>query len=146
LEDEIERLQLYLEIEHMRFGDKLKYELILDDTMEDLTLEIPSMILQPFVENAIWHGILPQDRQGYIEILFHMYSYDVLEVLITDNGPGIAYSKNAEKPHHTSMSMDITRERLILLGKQTGKEYAINISEVDSQEGGTQVYLQIPVR
>ncbi len=146
LEDEIERLQLYLEIEHMRFGDKLSYELILDETMDDLTLEIPSMILQPFVENAIWHGILPQDRQGYIEIMFHMYSYDILEVLITDNGPGIENSENEEKPHHTSMSMDITRERLKLLGKKTGKEYAISITDIDTEEGGTQVYLQIPVR
>ena len=68
LEDELERLELYLKIEQMRFGDKLKYSIHLNDILDPTDIRIPSMILQPFVENAIWHGIMPSDLAGRIVV------------------------------------------------------------------------------
>ncbi len=144
VEDEIERLELYLNIEKMRFGDKLDYEVNYDPELVAIGARIPSMILQPFVENAIWHGILPKSDKGKVDVTFRILEDSILEVVIHDNGLGInkINEKNGKK-HHTSMSMDITKERLVLLGKQTGKAYSIDITEID--KGGTQVYLKIPL-
>ena len=147
LEDEIERLKLYLEIEKMRFREKLNYDIRLDEGLDPLDIQIPSMLLQPFVENAIWHGILPLDKPGLILIKFKMIQDDLLEINIEDNGVGINNALNkGDKKHHTSLSLAITKERLELLGHQTGKASKIEIKEINPEKGeGTSVYLVIPV-
>lgn len=146
LEDEIARLKLYLEIEQMRFGEKLSYKIEMDEELESMGIEIPSMILQPFVENAIWHGVLPKKENGLVEICLEYYGDSVLDVVIKDNGLGIDTVKKENKPHHTSLSMEITRERLELLSKHSGIDYTIEVSSILEQDGGgTKVHLRIPI-
>jgi len=142
LEAEIERLNLYLEIEKMRFGDKLNYAINIHDDQDIDALKIPSMILQPFVENAIWHGILPLAGEGKIEINFFVDHEDTIEIYIKDNGPGID-SKQSEKRHHTSISMQVTSERLELLSKMTGKDFFVEAKNREDVEG-TVVYIKLP--
>ncbi|MBO6515347.1 MAG: histidine kinase [Bacteroidia bacterium] len=146
MEDELERLKLYMDIERMRFGDKLSYEILFKDDFDDVSFSIPSMILQPFVENAIWHGILPQEKPGYIRLSFEVIEEaDILAVTITDNGIGIDHARKTKKKHHTSVSLEITKERLDLLGKQNGKYYRVDIEQRNGEEGGTSVYIEIPI-
>lgn len=147
LEDEIERLELYLQIEKMRFGDKLNYHIEVDDKIDIFDIKMPSMLLQPFVENAIQHGILPLNRPGNITIRFKLRINLFLEIFIEDDGVGINSNKNASKnEHHTSISVNLTKERLALISKQSAKECYIKITEVDPAKGeGTIVYLLIPI-
>ncbi|MBO6515727.1 MAG: histidine kinase [Bacteroidia bacterium] len=146
LEDEVERLQLYLNIEKMRFGEKLEFEVNVDENLDMTGVKIPSMIFQPFVENAIWHGILPKPGMGKVVVHFKTIDANILDVVIEDDGMGIAKTlEKGDKQHHTSMSMDITKERLELLGKQSGKTYSIEVLDLGGKEGGTRVHFTIPL-
>lgn len=149
LEQEVERLELYLKIEKMRFGDKLNYAIDFDDDTDTIGIVIPSMIIQPFVENAIWHGILPLEGQGAIKIHFKEHSKNMLIVQIEDNGIGIQKSLEGgseSKRHHTSLSMEITAERLKLMERKTGQAHTVKVSEIAKDKGGgTAVTLMIPI-
>jgi sensor histidine kinase YesM len=91
LKEEIERIELYLSLEKMRFEGKFEYEIDLDENIDTESIEIPSMILQPFVENSIIHGVLPVDRKGKILIRIYLeFGFLVLE--LTDDGMGIDQS------------------------------------------------------
>lgn len=111
---EIDILKTYLELERLRYGDKLNYEVIYDDGM-DMTREIPSMVIQPFVENAIKHGVKKIDYPGYINVIFNMTG-NLLKVSVLDNGPGIkkpseSTSSDLLSPYK-SRGLEITKERL----------------------------------
>ncbi|MGB3075739.1 MAG: histidine kinase, partial [Chitinophagales bacterium] len=94
LEEEFEKLKLYLEIEQLRFGAKLNYAFIIDETLETDMIRIPSMILQPFVENAIWHGLMALPEGGKITVLAKATAGEkMLCIEISDNGIGINQSK-----------------------------------------------------
>ena len=88
---EIDILKTYLELERLRYGDKLNYEVIFDESM-DLTKEIPSMVIQPFVENAIKHGVKKIDYPGYINVIFNM-KVRLLTVSLLDHGTCIFKKK-----------------------------------------------------
>ncbi len=111
---EIDILKTYIELERLRYGDKLNYEVIYDESL-DMTKEIPSMVIQPFVENAIKHGVKKIDYPGYINVIFNMTA-NLLKVSILDNGPGII--KHDENPSadvlssYKSRGLEITKERL----------------------------------
>ena len=88
LQEEIDRIELYLTLEKMRFQEKFEYKLSISSSLDTESIEIPSMILQPFVENSIIHGVLPLDRKGLIEIkIYEEYGDVVFEVI--DDGVGI---------------------------------------------------------
>lgn len=92
LREELDRLNNYLELEKLRFGGKLNYSIHVDEHIDKLNTVIPNMIIQPFVENALWHGILPQNKPGKILISF-IKKDNQLSVHIDDNGIGINESK-----------------------------------------------------
>ncbi|MDB3907489.1 histidine kinase [Crocinitomicaceae bacterium] len=119
LEEELSRIELYLSLESMRFKDRFEFEI----TSEGIDLElykIPSMILQPFIENSIIHGILPQeDKKGLIEINIEEKG-GILEISIKDNGIGINQSisrKVYDTGDHRSQGMEITSKRIELMQK-----------------------------
>ena len=119
LEEEVSRIELYLSLESMRFKDRFEYEI----TTNDLDLElytIPAMILQPFIENSIIHGILPnEDIKGLIEINIERNG-NLLEILIKDNGIGVNQSmsmKAMDTGDHRSQGMEITSKRIELMQK-----------------------------
>lgn len=139
---EIERLSLYLELEKLRFGDNLSYEIQASDELLELDdMLIPAMLIQPFVENAIWHGILP-NKLGKVEIVFKLITKSLLEVQIVDDGVGFGVS--SKKEGHTSLSMNIIEQRLNLLADETGLDCGIKIKP-GSNGTGTTVNVRMPI-
>ncbi len=150
LHQELERLELYLSLESMRFKDRFTYEIDTDD-VETEQIEVPSMLLQPFVENSIIHGILPNESlEGRIEIKLKVISHQ-LEICIDDNGIGIDVSMNKKANFagdHKSKGMEITSKRISLIRTMLKKDYDLigpfQIANPDSSIKGTRVLIKIP--
>ncbi|MCD6069249.1 MAG: signal transduction histidine kinase, LytS [Bacteroidetes bacterium] len=137
LKDELDTLKLYLDLEIMRMGGTISYTFDIDPDLDLQNNFVPPLIIQPFVENAIWHGILPKGEKGRIEINLKKHSARLLHCTITDDGIGIEQSKKQKRSGiHTSKGMKITEERLGLLN-------AVSAAELPS--GGTKITLIIPL-
>ncbi|MFN8776969.1 MAG: two-component regulator propeller domain-containing protein [Flavobacteriales bacterium] len=150
LSDEIERLELYLKLEHMRFRDKFSYHVEVEPGLDQEQVRIPAMLLQPFLENSIWHGLLPKESQGEISVRIRKDG-DFVEILITDNGIGIDSSlmNKSGTDSHISKGMEITENRLELIRRMTGRSIELRgPSQINDDEGrpqGTQVCIRIPL-
>ncbi len=153
LDEEIMRLDLYLQIEKLRFSSKFKYEIITGACVDPGLILIPNMIIQPFVENSIWHGIMPSGRDGFIKLSFNFEDVTVddktfkfFTIRITDNGIGLTEAQKNKKDGHVSQGIKIIQERLILLSKERKMPEPIfedlNLKNKDTQ--GTEVVLSIP--
>ena len=150
LNDELERLELYLELETMRFNDKFSYSIEIGKHVEVEMLKVPAMFLQPFVENSIIHGVLPlKDRKGEIKISITDH-LDHIRIEIRDNGVGIensVKSKKAISGDHESQGMLITKGRIELLQKISARSIEmigpVQINESDSSINGTLVTFKI---
>lgn len=143
LEEELEYLELYLSLEKKRFGDKLRYHLQIASEIDKDETQIPSMLLQPYLENAIWHGIMPLDEGGDINIQMSQDREKNLLIKIIDNGIGIDNSLQHKKTGHSSKGMDLTQERINLLNKIEANPIQIAIHQNGSS--GTTVSIKIPV-
>ena len=149
LQKEIEMLQLYLELEKLRFGKKLSYKIQADHSLIEGGIFIPSMIVQPFVENAILHGIMHKETEGAILVSFKDHE-EYLEITIKDNGVGrkVAGELSAEKKgEHTSLGIDVTTQRLIALKINPEIPAGIKIVDLEDGEGngmGTLVEIFVP--
>ncbi len=138
LSEELERLKLYLKLENMRFTDKFEYDLNIGEDVHPETLEIPAMLLQPYVENSIWHGILPKKEPGKIKIDVSRQNNDELLFVIEDNGIGIEQSKKMKgvsSSDHISQGMNITKNRLDLIRKMKKQNVFVN-GPYELKEGG----------
>lgn len=149
LSDEIDRLQLYLDLESMRFKDKFDYNFEIEPNVEIEMLKVPAMFLQPFVENSIIHGILPlKDRKGLIQIRVRDH-LDHIRIEIKDNGVGIDYSvrEKREQGDHESQGMLITKGRIELLQKISARSIEMigphQIKGNDSSINGTIVIFKL---
>ncbi|MEY3849654.1 MAG: hypothetical protein RJA38_95 [Bacteroidota bacterium] len=148
LSEEIERLELYLKLESMRFPDKFKYHIQLDSPEVLRQVKIPAMLIQPFLENSIWHGLLPKDSGGLLHVHFGLKD-ECLEIRIEDNGIGLAESqaRKTNSDGHISKGMEITRSRIALIEQMTGKRIELKGPEdwkSESGESGTRVTLHFP--
>jgi len=148
LEDELEMLRLYLEMEKLRFKDSFNYSITFINSIDDGNVFLPPLLLQPFAENAIWHGLMHKEGQGKLE--FELSTDDrLLTCTITDNGVGRnkaeAYkSKSAQK--QKSLGLQITKERLALLSEDIAKETFFHFDDLFDNEGrpsGTRVTLKV---
>ncbi len=138
LKDALELLKLYVELEQIRIDGGFKYKVSIDDSIDDSYVKIPAMIIQPFVENAIWHGIADSKGEGVIELSIHPQG-ELIEINIEDNGKGFNVSKPFVK---SSKGVRLVQERLELLKDSEGSESVIEIS---SEVGkGTKVTLRFP--
>lgn len=117
LQEELEYLELYLSLEKKRFGDKLHYDIRIAATIDKEETFIPSMLLQPYIENAIWHGIMPLEQGGDLHITISLQNQDDLLIEISDNGVGIDNSLKHKKFTHTSKGMNLTQERINLINQ-----------------------------
>ncbi|MEZ4979360.1 MAG: histidine kinase [Chitinophagales bacterium] len=148
LEEEIQFLNDYLSIEQIRMGENLNFEVLYEDSLDTEYLEIPSMLVQPFVENAIKHGLMPLNTAGKISISFTEEG-DYLLVVVKDNGVGRAQAaKNqANREKHLGKSTAISQTRLALLDKH--KQNKIQIHYIDlfdenlQNAMGTEVQIRI---
>lgn len=151
LQQEIERLELYLSLEAMRFKDRFTYH-ISDVGIDTESIIVPGMLLQPFVENSIIHGILPNEHvKGHIEVSMTITEHH-LEVAIDDNGIGIDFS--LEKKHmvngdHKSQGMEITAKRIDIIRELSKKDFELDgpfqTFHSDRSIKGTRVLLKIPI-
>ena len=151
LEDELEMLKLYLDMEKLRFKEAFVYCIAMGKEVDASGIFIPPLLLQPFVENAIWHGLMHKDGQGRLEIGLSLEG-EVLVCNIVDDGVGrtvaaAVTSKSAEK--QKSMGIGITRQRLALVNGNQAGENGLLIEDLYDGTGrpaGTRVILRIRVR
>ncbi len=152
IDKEIESLENYLELEKLRFNNAFEYSISKSKEVED-DFALPSLLLQPFIENAIIHGVIPKkDNNGLISIDFNIKDNHIICTII-DNGIGIFRSKKLKEKLvnlHKSMALDITRKRLDMMESVHSKKSNIEILELSSenskQESGTKIVLQLPVQ
>ncbi|MDQ0105693.1 signal transduction histidine kinase [Chitinophaga terrae (ex Kim and Jung 2007)] len=150
LSEEITYLNTYLGLEKMRFENRMEYEIVVDPEIIAAELEIPAMLLQPYVENAVKHGMTnPKQPTGLLRIYFNQVAPDMLECVIADNGIGIARSKSLRTlpKHHQSSGMEISQNRAELLNKMYRTDIHIEIidkSVEDEANSGTIVKIFIP--
>lgn len=149
IDEEVAYLQLYLTMESFRFGDRLTFDIEVSDEIDGDETLIPVMLLQPFIENAIWHGILPMTEPGYVHVTIEKSGEDKLKVTITDNGIGMKRSKESSDVNiksHISKGMKMTEQRLDLIGKMAGQELKLQITDAypDRINKGARVEFWLP--
>ena len=150
IDKEIESLQNYLELEQLRFNQVFDFTITKSADIED-DLALPPLLLQPFVENAIIHGLIPKQEKGKIDISFELKGENLLCSII-DNGVGLEASQKLKEQSvsiHKSMALDITKKRLEMMETSTQKKSFVTIEEVVDENGvvkGTKVVLHLPVQ
>lgn len=153
LKDELDALDLYLQMESLRFKDKFSYSIAVDKDVDVNSIVIPPMLIQPYVENAIWHGLMHKanGEAGKVELRLSKEG-DELLCEIQDNGIGRkkAAELKAQKQtnHKRSMGMQITQDRIEIINKLYNINASVHIYDVEDekgQPGGTKVKLTIPV-
>lgn len=148
LQDELDALKIYIEIEQLRFGNRFDYSIYIPYELDPSSYKVPPLIIQPFVENAIWHGLLRKKDKGLLAIEFFIQEKNVF-CRIVDDGVGrnkTAEVKTAVETNHKSLGMEITAER-IHKAEKNGTYVPINILDrmnADGTPGGTVVTVQLP--
>jgi LytS/YehU family sensor histidine kinase len=151
LSNELEALKLYIEMEALRFDKKFTYSIVVDESVNTDSVEVPPLIIQPYVENAIWHGLLHKETDGYLRISVAMISGNMIECVIEDNGIGREKANELKSKSATtrkSLGMKLTENRLSLLNKYaqlTASVDIIDLKSEDTSSEGTKVILRIPV-
>ena len=146
LTKEVEALELYIELEALRAGFSFDYEIIIDESLDSGHFHIPPMIIQPYVENAILHGLVPlTDKRGKLTLNFS-HHHQTLNCIIDDNG--IGRKKAMELKHKKdlgkiSLGMEISEDRIELLNIQTNLFTIVNV--IDKQENGVSVGTRIEI-
>jgi LytS/YehU family sensor histidine kinase len=149
LKNELEALQLYIELEAMRFKEKLSFIIEVSPEVDVQYLRIPPMLLQPYVENSIWHGLMHKPEGGRVTIhIQHLNESLIIE--IADDGIGRARAaelKSKSVDNHKSLGLQVTAERIRMINQRFDTNTQIQIVDlVDSfgQPCGTSVVLKIP--
>ncbi|HEV8285073.1 MAG TPA: histidine kinase [Chitinophagaceae bacterium] len=147
LDENIEYLKAYLEMEQLRFDDSFTYSIFTGENIDVCETSFPSLMIQPLVENAIWHGLLPAETDKRITIRFTQ-SHNKITCIIEDNGIGIRQSekmKEANNSFHRSVGLENLRGRIKIMNEKYDTECSLNISdlkEIDENRRGTRVILQ----
>jgi len=140
---ELEALDLYIAIESLRFEKNFHYKISIDKNVDTGFSEIPPLILQPFVENAIWHGLLPKEKGELLLNIRIKRDEDFLIIEIEDNGVGRNYAtKKTTSQKHKSFGIDITKRRAELLNSEN-KIKIIDLISPEGQPLGTNVILSL---
>ena len=145
---EVELLKKYLDLEQLRFKDKFAYTVSVDEQLDPEALYVPNMLIQPNLENAIWHGLRYLDTIGLLQLTIVLQDNHIV-VTIDDNGIGLKKSeelKTRNQKAHDSLGLKNTKQRIELLNKLYRKDISFRIHEkTDLQGGGTVVELVFPL-
>jgi len=150
IDKEIESLQNYLELEQLRFNQKFDFGIHKSADIED-DMALPPLLLQPFVENAIIHGLIPKKENGSIAVDFSIIDQSLI-CTITDNGIGFHKSQELKEnlvSLHKSMALDITKKRLEMMQAFSSRASHVSIEEISDSAGvilGTKVILNLPIQ
>ncbi|MDX2430279.1 MAG: histidine kinase [Bacteroides sp.] len=146
LADEIDMLRDYIELELMRSPDKFDYQIDIEDKLEVDFIQIPPMLIQPFVENSIKHGFEGLDRKGLLKLsICDRVSW--LEIVVEDNGSGLR-KENSNEKEYRSMATEIFEKRRKLIQHKYKKDFSfesLNLSDLIQGESGVKVIINIPV-
>ena len=149
LTDEIEAVSLYLQLESMRLGNRFSYKIDVDSDVDANNIEVAPLIVQPFVENAIIHGLVPKKDDCFLSIRFSKLSDNKLLCVVEDNGVGRKHSEKTKQEKgasHKSYGMSITRRRLETLTKISNDDFSVEVVDLYDDKGvvsGTRVNIII---
>jgi LytS/YehU family sensor histidine kinase len=144
LNTEIEQLKKYLELEKLRFADKFEYQIEVDENIDKESDMVPNMIIQPNLENAIWHGLRYKESKGLLKLIFRKEENKTV-IRIEDNGIGLQESKNIKTKNqklHESRGLKNVEERIHLLNKLYKKNILFEIKEKSGIESGVIVRIE----
>lgn len=151
LQQEIEMIKLYVELEQLRFNNKFDFNLNMDEQVNEMEIVVPAMLIQPYIENAIWHGLmnLDKERKGVLTVDITQ-NEEVLRICIKDNGIGREQAKQYRKEDaHRSVAMTIIEQRLLMINKMQEYENAkVVITDLRDEKGtvsGTKVEIYLPI-
>ncbi|NNF36860.1 MAG: histidine kinase [Saprospiraceae bacterium] len=150
LKEELDALQLFIEFEELRFSKNFLYEINVDENIEKDEIYLPPLMIQPFVENAIWHGLMHKDTQGKLQIKVYKQQ-DVLKISVKDDGVGRQKSlelKSKSGSKKKSYGLQITDDRIKLIKDKFGIDSSLEILDLyndTNKAAGTEIILTIPV-
>ncbi len=142
LSKEIELIELYTKLEHSRFADKFHYEISIEENMDITAYEIPPMLLQPYIENAIWHGLRYKEEKGFLKIDLKQKAKDIIEISIVDNGVGRKKSaalKTTHQKKQKSKGMGNIKKRIDILNDMYKDKVDVFITDYQEDGTGTKV-------
>ncbi|MCD4730645.1 MAG: tetratricopeptide repeat protein [Bacteroidales bacterium] len=150
LNQEMDAIKTYVVLEQLRFENKFSFAIDTSPELSLATIEIPPMLIQPFLENAILHGITPLKDKGHLELFINKVSSSRLEIIVEDNGIGRAQAAeiNKHRMKHKSTGMKNVEERLIMLSKIHKADFKYHIEDLFYKNGtsaGTKVIMEIPI-
>ncbi|WP_297762582.1 histidine kinase [uncultured Muriicola sp.] len=146
LNKEIELLELYLKLEHSRFPDKFSYSMEVEDSINREVYKIPPMLLQPYIENAIWHGLRYRESSGLLKISVSQKNNESLEICIEDNGIGRKKSAALKTQHQKkqrSTAMRNIKKRIAILNDMYKNNISVEVRDLNENGSGTQVILTL---
>jgi ligand-binding sensor domain-containing protein len=146
LHDELSRLTYYLELEKERFKNKFDYVINLDENINTHEIEIPNMIIQPYVENCIIHGILPKQEHGELIITFKKMLNRKFQIIIEDNGIGLIKAREHAKTGHKSLGTSTINSILEINSKLSGKSQKVTMTDKSSlnpEDHGTIITIEL---
>jgi len=151
IREELEALNLYLDLEYLRFEGKFEYRIDVAPDVDMDYFEIPTMLLQPYIENAILHGLMPKPEKGRLDVIIRL-SGELLVCSVIDNGIGRRKARElrqlSRKKDHKSMGMRITQDRLEIINRLHGSNLTLSITDLEDEKGnalGTKVEIFVPV-
>jgi tetratricopeptide (TPR) repeat protein len=146
LAKEMELLDLYVKLEHSRFPDKFDYTIDVDKQIDLEDFQIPPMLLQPYIENAIWHGLRYKEEKGWLKISLNKLGSSNLEIRIADNGIGRTKSaalKTDNQKKQKSQGMGNIRKRITILNKMYKDTVQVHINNLYDDKTGTEVIMTL---
>jgi two-component system sensor histidine kinase YesM len=147
LGNEIENLTKYLELEHLRFKDKFDFKITVDEKLDPETIWVPNMIIQPHLENAIWHGLRYKEGKGMLKMNVMLMDKRIV-ITIDDDGIGPARSselKTHNQKAHQSRGLTNTKERMTLLNELYKTKMDFTVTEKAGPETGTIIEITFPI-
>ena len=147
LKKEIELLNLYTKLEHFRFQDKFDYSINVDETIDTEEFQIPPMLLQPYIENAVWHGLRYKTEKGHLNINIQPKSKDEITITISDDGIGRERSKALKTDHQkkqNSKGMNNIKKRVAILNEMYKDKVDVTINDFQElEDAGTKVVVTL---
>tara|TARA_R110002051_G_scaffold229291_4_gene291308 strand:- start:3095 stop:5296 length:2202 start_codon:yes stop_codon:yes gene_type:complete len=142
LSKELELLELYTKLEHSRFPDKFDYEINIEENIDVAAFQIPPMLLQPYIENAIWHGLRYKEEKGFLKINLKEKNKNTIEIIIVDDGIGRQKSSELKTNHQkkqNSKGMGNIKKRIDILNDMYKDKVDVIISDYKTDGTGTKV-------
>ena len=142
LAKELELLELYVKLEHSRFPDKFDYDIAISEHVDVTAFQIPPMLLQPYIENSIWHGLRYKEEKGLLHIALKQHDHETIVITITDNGIGRKKSANlktANQKKQKSKGMGNITKRVAILNDMYKDKVDVYISDLEADGTGTKV-------